>query len=108
MTTPGKVRLRLTPVPLAPWLDGQRFDPLGQLDLDLTPGLHTLTFALPADPKAPASGRAARHARLAGQGPGGRGEVMSMSLQPFSLPSPGGRGRQKCLLSFASFPTGRP
>ena len=53
VTTPGKVRLRLAPAPLAAWLDGRRFDPQPTLDLDLSPGLHTLTFALPADPKAP-------------------------------------------------------
>ena len=53
MTTPGPVRLRLTPVPLALWLDGQKQEPQATLDLPLTAGLHTLTVALPADPKAP-------------------------------------------------------
>jgi hypothetical protein len=53
VTTPGKVRLRLTPNPIACWLDGRRVDPSPTLDLDLSAGLHTLTFALPADPKGP-------------------------------------------------------
>ncbi len=53
VTTPGKVRLQLTPLPLACWLDGRRVDPRPTLDLDLTAGLHTLTFALSADPKGP-------------------------------------------------------
>jgi hypothetical protein len=52
VTTPGKVRLHLTPAPLAAWLDGRRFDPQSTLDLDLSPGLHTLTFALTAAPPA--------------------------------------------------------
>jgi putative heme-binding domain-containing protein len=53
VTTPGKVRLTVSPVPIACWLDGQRVSPSPTLDLDLTAGPHTLTFALPADPKAP-------------------------------------------------------
>jgi hypothetical protein len=53
VTTPGPVRFRLEPAPLALWLDGRRVDPQGTLDLPLTAGLHTLTVALPADPKGP-------------------------------------------------------
>ncbi len=53
VTTPGKVRLQLTPVPIACWLDDRRLDLQPGMDLDLTAGLHTLTFALPADPKGP-------------------------------------------------------
>ena len=53
VTTPGKVRLRTTPAPLAAWLDGRRLDVSPVLNLDLPAGRHTLTFALPADPKAP-------------------------------------------------------
>ena len=53
VTTPGKVRLRLAPVPIAAWVDGLRFDPRAEVDLDLAAGLHAITFALPADPKAP-------------------------------------------------------
>jgi putative heme-binding domain-containing protein len=53
VTTPGPVRFRLAPVPLALWLDGRKVDPQAQIDLPLTAGLHTLTVALPADPKTP-------------------------------------------------------
>jgi putative heme-binding domain-containing protein len=53
VTTPGKVRLQLTPAPIACWLDGRRVETLPTLDLDLGAGLHTLTFALSADPKGP-------------------------------------------------------
>ncbi len=71
VTTPGKVRLRLAPVPLAAWVDGRGFDPKAEVDLDLGAGLHALTFALPANPGAPgfraevqeAPGSAARRKR---------------------------------------------
>ena len=53
VTTPGKVRLRLTPAPLALWLDGRKLDPQPAIDLDLSPGPHALTFALAVDPEAP-------------------------------------------------------
>ena len=55
VTTPGKVRLRLAPAPAiaAAWLDARRFEPATEVNLDLAAGLHTLTFALDADPKGP-------------------------------------------------------
>ncbi len=53
VTTPGPVRFRLDPVPMALWVDGVRVDPQAVLDVPLAPGLHSLTFALPADPKGP-------------------------------------------------------
>ncbi len=53
VTTPGPVRLRLAPVPLALWIDGKRLDPQGHVDVLMDTGIHTLTVALPADPKAP-------------------------------------------------------
>jgi putative heme-binding domain-containing protein len=53
VTTPGPVRFRLAPVPLALWLDGRKIEAQGQLDLPMTAGLHTLTVALPAEPGSP-------------------------------------------------------
>jgi putative heme-binding domain-containing protein len=53
VTTPGKVRLSLSPSPIACWLDGRRVGSSSKLDLDLIAGLHSLTFALPADPESP-------------------------------------------------------
>ncbi len=48
VTTPGPVRLQLAPIPglVELWVDGQRIEPRPQLDLPLTTGTHTLTFAL--------------------------------------------------------------
>jgi putative heme-binding domain-containing protein len=55
VTTPGKVRLHLAPTPgiTAAWLDGRRFEPKPEVDLDLAAGTRTLTFALTAEPKGP-------------------------------------------------------
>ena len=53
VTTPGPVRFRLDPVPLAFWVDGRRFDPVGVFDVPLTTGTHAITVALSADPTAP-------------------------------------------------------
>jgi len=54
VTTPGRVRLRLTPAPAACWLDGRRAPITGpEVDLDLSAGLHTLTFAPAPTPTGP-------------------------------------------------------
>ncbi len=47
VTTPGRVRLTLnSPRGLSLWLDGTSVEPRAAIDLDLTAGLHTLTFAV--------------------------------------------------------------
>ncbi|WP_435008561.1 PVC-type heme-binding CxxCH protein [Tundrisphaera lichenicola] len=52
VSTPGKVRLSLAPLPgiVAAWLDGRRIETKPEVDLDLTAGRHTLTFAQAAEP----------------------------------------------------------
>ena len=50
VSTPGPVRLRLdSPAGLTLWVDQKRVDPKETIDLDLAPGLHTLTFAVDLD-----------------------------------------------------------
>ena len=47
VSTPGRVRLAINSVKgLSLWVDGMTTDPKPTLDLDLTSGIHTLTFAV--------------------------------------------------------------
>ncbi len=47
MSTPGKVRIELNAVDgLSLWVDGTAVEPKPTLDLDLTAGVHVLTFAV--------------------------------------------------------------
>ncbi len=48
VSTPGKVRFKLPTIAgLKLWIDAIRVEPAGTVDIDLKPGVHTITFLLP-------------------------------------------------------------
>ena len=52
VSTPGKVRFKLPMIAgLKLWVDATRVEPAATVDLDLTTGVHSLTFLIPKDGK---------------------------------------------------------
>jgi len=48
VSTPGKVRFQIPSLAgLKLWIDSTRVDPAATVDVDLTTGVHTITFLIP-------------------------------------------------------------